>query len=57
MRKRYGDPHKILTAYRQEIKKYSQSKPGNDTAYRKFLNFLIKCENLAEETNCSNLNS
>ena len=52
-----GDPHKILTAYRQEIKKWPQLKPGDTVAYRKFFCFLIKCESLADETNWSVLNS
>ena len=36
MRKRYGNPQKILMAYRQEIKKWPQLKPGDTVAYRVF---------------------
>ena len=57
VRKRYGNPHKILTAYRQEIKKWPLLKPSDAAAYRKFFNFLIKCESLADETNWSALNN
>ena len=32
-------------------------RPGDAVAYRKFFNFLIKCESLADETNWSVLNS
>ena len=48
MRKRYGNPHKILTPYGQEIKKWPQLKPGDAVAYKKFFNFLIKCESLTD---------
>ena len=44
--KRYGDPHKILSAYRLEIKKWPQVRQGDATAYRKFYNFLFKCQSL-----------
>ena len=30
--KRYGDPHKILSAYRLEIKKWAQVRQGDVTA-------------------------
>ena len=43
---RYGDPHQITAAYQNQIKKWPQIKPGDSDAYRKFQNFLIKCENI-----------
>ena len=57
MRKRYGDPHKIFMVYRQEIKEWSQLKPEDAAAYRKFFNCLIKWETLEDETNWNALNS
>ena len=42
----YGNPHRILAAYRKEIKSWTPLKPGNPTAYRKFCNFLIKCDSI-----------
>ena len=57
MRKRYGDPHKILMVYRQEIKEWSQLKPEDAAAYRKFFNCLIKWETLEDERNWNALNS
>ena len=46
--KRYGDPDKILSAYRLEIKKWPQVKQGDVTAYRNFYNFLPKCQSLTD---------
>ena len=34
--RRYGDPHKILSAYRLEIKKWPQVRQGDAATYRKF---------------------
>ena len=42
----YGHPHRILAAYRKEIKSWIPLKPENSTAYRKFYNFLIKCDSI-----------
>ena len=46
LHERYGDPHRITAAYRNQIKKQPQIKPGDSDAYRKFQNFLIKYENI-----------
>ena len=35
---RYGDPRRITAAYRNQIKKWPQIKPGDSDAYRKFQN-------------------
>ena len=40
MHKLYGDPHRVIAAYRKEIKQWPQIKPGDAEAYRKFHNFL-----------------
>ena len=48
MHKLYGDPHRVIAAYRKEIKQWPQMKPGDAEAYRKFYNFLLKCENITQ---------
>ena len=48
MHKLYGDPHGVIPAYRKEIKQWPQIKPGDAEAYRKFHNFLLKCENITQ---------
>ena len=45
----YGDPHRILVAYRKEIKGCPSLKSGDSSAYRKFYNFLIKCERIISQ--------
>ena len=42
----YGDPHRILAAYRKEIKGWPLLKPGDSSSYRKFYNFLVKCDSI-----------
>ena len=46
LNERYGDPHRIIAAYRREIKQWPQIKSGDAVAYQKLQNFLIKCENI-----------
>ena len=48
MHKLYGDTQRVIAAYRKEIKQWPQIKPGDAEAYRKFHNFLLKCENIAQ---------
>ena len=38
----YGNPFKILAAYRQEIKKMAPVKPKDPATVRKLYNFLLK---------------
>ena len=40
---RNSNPHRILTAYREEIKSWTPLKLGDSTAYRKF---SIKCDSI-----------
>ena len=42
----YGNPHRILVAYRKEIKSWAPLKQGDSSAYQKFYNFLIKCNSI-----------
>ena len=46
--RRYGDPHKIVSAYRLEIKKWPQVRKRDTAAYRKFYNFFLKCQSLTD---------
>ena len=43
-----GNPHKILSSYRKEIKEWSPLKFGDAKGFRKFYNFLLKRERLSE---------
>ena len=42
----YGNPHRILTAYSHEIKASPFLKPSDPSGYKKFYNFLLKCESI-----------
>ena len=42
----FGDPHIITASYRKEMKQWPQIKAGDAGAYRRFQNFLVKCENI-----------
>ena len=53
----YGDPHRILAAYRKEVKSWPLLKPGDTSSYRKFYNFLIKCESIMSQQQWNSLNS
>ena len=53
----YGDPRRILAAYRKEIKGWPSLKPGDSSAYWKFYNFLIKCESIMSQQRWNSLNS
>ena len=46
MNERYGDPHKILAAYRKEIKDWPIVKAVDISESKRFFNFLIKCRSL-----------
>ena len=48
MHKLYGDPHRIIAAYRKDIKQWPQIKPEDAEVYRKFHNFLLKCDNITQ---------
>ena len=53
----YGDPHRILAAYRKEIKGWPSLKPGDSSANPKFYNFSIKCESIMSRQRWNSLNS
>ena len=55
MNERYGDPHKILAAYRKEIKNWPIVKAGDAGTFRRSFNFLIKCRSLVSNIQTSPL--
>ena len=46
LEKHYGNPHMILAAYHREIKAWPLLRPSDPLAYKKFYNFLLKCESI-----------
>ena len=48
LEKTYGNPHKILPSYQKEVKEWPQIKFGDAKAFRKFYNFLLKCESISD---------
>ena len=42
----YGNPHRILTAYHRKIKAWPLLKLSDPSGYKKFFNFLLKCERI-----------
>ena len=44
LQKKYGNPHTMLSSNKKEIELVQPLKPGDAAAYRKFFNFLIKCQ-------------
>ena len=53
----YGNPHRILAAYQNEIKSWTPLKPGDSTAYRKFYHFLIKCDSIISRQQWNSLDT
>ena len=51
LEKTYGNPHKILSSYRREVNDWPQIKFGDAKAFRKFYNFLLKCESISGSQN------
>ena len=44
LKKRYGDPFRLINAYRREIREWPQLKVGDAEGFRKFYNLLVKCQ-------------
>ena len=49
LRKRYEDPYTIFLTYRKEARNCPKLKFGDAKGFRKFYNFLVKCEGEAKE--------
>ena len=56
LRKRYGDPHIILSSYRREVRSWPKLKFGDAKGFREFYNFLVKCDGVAKEQNWNAIN-
>ena len=50
---RYGNPHKILTAYRKEIRELPAVEAGDASGFRRFSNFLVKYKSMLAESTMS----
>ena len=57
LRKRYGDPHIILSSYRREVRSWPKLKFGDAKGFREFYNFLVKCDRAAKEQNWNAINT
>ena len=44
LEQKYGNPHRIIAAYRKEIKTQPKLKPADGATFQNLHNFLIKCE-------------
>ena len=47
---RYGNPYKILTAYRKEIRELAAVEAGDAAGFRRFSNFLVKYKSMLAES-------
>ena len=57
LKKRNGDPHKLLASNWREIKQMSKIKPGDAIAFRRPFNFLMKCQTMNYGTSKNPLDS
>ena len=48
LKSRYGDPHRVLSAYSKELKEWKFIRSGDSDSLRKFYTFLMKCKNVVE---------
>ena len=46
LQKHYGNPHTMLSLFREDIKLMQHLKPGDAAAFQKLFNFLIKCQTM-----------
>ena len=53
----YGDPHQILLAYRKKIRGWPSLKNGDSAGYRRFHNFLTKCESIMSRQHWNSLDT
>ena len=55
LEKQYGDPFRIMSSYRKEIKLWPEIRAGDTTDYRNYYNFLLKCQSICSTCKESNL--
>ena len=48
LKKKYGDPHRIMIAYKKQLYGWENVKLGDSTALSKFHSFLLKCGSVIE---------
>ncbi|XP_066913533.1 uncharacterized protein [Clytia hemisphaerica] len=48
LKKKYGDPHRIMTFFKKELDRWEAIKPGDSSAFGKFYSFLLKCGSVIE---------
>ncbi|XP_066918134.1 uncharacterized protein [Clytia hemisphaerica] len=48
LKKKYGDPHRIMTFFKKELDRSEAIKPGDSSAFGKFYSFLLKCGSVIE---------
>lgn len=53
----YGNPYKIIAAYRQEIKNWPTVKPGDAAGFRKFFNFMVRCKSVISDIHWNQLDN
>ena len=46
LEKRFGDPHRVLSAYRKELRLWKSIKPADAVALRKLYTFLVKTSDI-----------
>ena len=46
--KKYGDPHRIMIAYKKQLDNWESVKLGDSSAFGKFHSFLLKCGSVIE---------
>ena len=55
--RQYGDPFRIMSFYRKEIKLWPEIRGGDAPGYRNYYDCLLKCQNICSTCKESNLDS
>ncbi|XP_066928731.1 uncharacterized protein [Clytia hemisphaerica] len=48
LKKKYGDPHRIMIAYKKQLDNWENVKLGDSSSFGKFHSFLLKCGSVIE---------
>ena len=48
LKKKYGDPHRIMIAYKKQLDNWEHIRLGDSSAFGKFHSFLLKCGSVIE---------
>ena len=49
LKRRFGDPHRVMNFYRKALENYNVIKPGDSASFENFYSFLLRCGSLIEE--------